>query len=213
MNATFQLRLRVADVSAAFRLFSGTLRWVDATSFHDGSNVLCPPSPVVPMLEIESRSGPGEMGFYCVHVEVDDLDDLAPELGWMEPVGPGREERPPGRDIFNLRWRNWPFHVGLFSARPPYWQDPAGPRCVAIGRVPSAEQGAEMLRNAGWTIAHRWSILDANGIYLKAPPDTTVELSIVSAEDLRDSIEVWWSGIADEDGNISDAIPGFLASR
>ena len=213
LTTTFQLRLRVADVSAAFQLFSGTLRWLEAPSFHDGSRVLRPPSPVVPMLEIESRLGPGEMGFYGVHVEVDDLDDLAPELGWMEPVGPGREERPPGRDLLSLRWRNWPFHIGLFAARPPYRLDPAGSRCVAIGRVPSVERGAERLREAGWTIAHRWSIVNADGAYLKARPDTDVELSIVAAGDLRESIEVDWCGSTAETAMISDAIPGLTTSR
>lgn len=148
------------------------------------------PDETIPILELEQGDRTKDCGFYCLHFEVDSVDSVLQRLSWLEPVGPGREERPTGRDLVNARWAGWAFHLGVFAAHGPYWRVPSGRRCTVVGSVPSLNAATEVLRANGWKIIHRWAHGQEKGVYIGPPGQLRVRVSVQDRGRVPESISV-----------------------
>jgi hypothetical protein len=116
-------------------------------------------------------------GFFALHVEVDELEDVLAGAEWLE-VQAERQERPVGREIISVRWANWPFQVGLYRVRPGYWAWPPRQRIVAIARCPNLQHAREALAAAGWTMVHQWRVDGREGCYFQPPVPLRVILTV-----------------------------------
>ena len=190
LDSSFVIHLRVSNVAAARRLFGESLGWSLIDSEGQYRSRYSHPGQAVPMLELSETAGAENFGFYCIHIEVDKVDDYIPKLRGLELVGPGREERPPGRDLYNVRWSGWSYYLAIFAGREPYWGEPMGLRCTVIGGVPDLSAAERVLSQHGWRTARTWSREDARGTYLAPPGGYQVEVDIESAGTAPEGIVV-----------------------
>src|SRR5947209_92390 len=108
------MQIRTPNTDAARRFLREVLGWQPA-----GENLFRPVSRLAPMVEL-AEGEPGEPGFFCIHFEIEDVDQVLPRTSWLELTERGRENRPTGRDLLNIRWPGWKLYAALFSAREPY---------------------------------------------------------------------------------------------
>jgi hypothetical protein len=169
-DSAFSLEISTAQPALADRFLREVLLWHAV-----GPGRFQAPADAEPLFELADGEGPAAL--YALHFEVDDLEAAEARARWMEVVAQ-REERPPGRHIVGLRWRTWPFHIGLYQVGPSYWAWPPRQRVVAIARCPDLEGAREALTTTGWASVHEWQAGGRRGCYLKPRSPRRIDVSI-----------------------------------